>query len=533
MKKQIIVLVLVGILALSFFVSFDKNIVVAYSDYNENGVNETGNQTNNDTNETIPGNYTNNNGNQTGGNEGGTNATDNQTNNDTNEGSNQNDSQEHSNGNITDDPNSAINNISKGRPWSNVSEGLWNKGLGKGLDKILNKSHGRTYEDMEEEINEWKNKFKNITDKELQEKINQSKKLFGQFKQELKFFGRMKYENGFASGNLIQFMFDEMNGTILSYTLLKENSKISVFDLVEIDPFVPKDDPYTRGAVWRCNAENVKLEAHDNPTALLKIKSHQNKTVTFHLSDNITLSETNSNNILSISGAIDGKLVVAGSIKDNNTTDSEIILNSDMISISLYNNSQVFFIASPVEGIGVGIEIENENKIQNAIANGKVGARIYVQKKNQTHNETYTDIDIKTEIAEGKVVIVVNSTEKNGKTVVVDIDFETMNISESSEIIVIFDGEEITMADNYEDLFNSSNNVNESKYLIILGTNGIQVLVSIPSFSEHTITISQASIDLEEDEDDQTPVENYTIYLLVFAVIIITILLYAFYNKRK
>jgi hypothetical protein len=524
MRKEIIVMVFVGMLALTVFASFDQTYVIASSENGENGVNETGNQTNGDLDETVYQNNTTNNGNQTDDNVNETGSNQNNT---------QNNSEDETEEEPADDSNSGSNNKSKGRPWSDVSEEVWNKGIGKGLDKAFNKSHGRWADDeIEEKKNEWKKKFENITNEEIQEKFNNSGRAFGHFKQQLKFFGGLSYEKGYTSGDLIHFMFDEEKGTILSYTLMRNNSNVTVFDLVEITPFTPKDDPVAHGAVWRCNAEKVRLEAHDNPTALLKVKSFENKTVAFYLSDNITVSTTNSSNILSVSGDIDGKLVVTGPIAGNNTTGSMITIGSDMVNVTLYENSHVFFLATPVEGIGVGISEENENKIQNAIANGKVGARVFAQKKNQTHDETYSDMETTTDVKEGKVEIIVNSTEKTGKTIVVDIDFETMNVTDPSDVVVMFDGEEISMADDYDDILNSSDDGNNSEYLIVFGSNGVQVLVSIPSFSEHTITISQASSVIDKD-DDKTTAYDSTVVLLVFAVIIIAIIAYAVYNRKK
>ncbi len=517
-------MVFVGMLALSVFASFDKTSVIADSGNDESGVNETGNQTNGDSNETVSQNTTSNNGNQTEDN-----------NNET--GSNQNDTQDNSDDEAEEEPaenttNSGRNNKSKGRPWSDVSDEIWNKGIGKGLDKAFNKSRGRWNDEIEEKKNEWKDKFENVTDEEVQEKFNNSGRSFGHFKQQLKFFGGMSYDNGYISGDLIHFMFDEENGTIFSYTLIRNNSNVTVFDLVEISPFTAEDEPVAHGAVWRCNAEKVRLEAHDNPTALLKVKSFENKTVVFYLSDNITVSATNSSNILSVSGDVDGKLVVTGPLAGNNTTGSGITISPDMVNVTLYENSHVFFLANPVEGMGVGISEKNENKLQNAIANGKVGARVFAQKKNQTHNETYSDIETTTDVEEGKVEIIVNSTEENGKTIVVDIDFETLNVTDPSDVVVMFDGEEINMADDYDDVLNSSDDGNNSEYLIVIGSNGVQVLVSIPSFSEHTITISQASSVIDKDVDKTTADDN-TIVLLVFAIIIIAIIAYALYNRKK
>jgi len=78
---------------------------------------------------------------------------------------------------------------------------------------------------------------------------------------------------------------------------------------------------------------------------------------------------------------------------------------------------------------------------------------------------------------------------EDGKTVVVNIDDPVL--SDLDNLRVLYDGVEISLADDYEDVLDPFNDDGEAEFLLLFGTEDVQVLVSIPSFSVHRITIAQ------------------------------------------
>ncbi len=68
------------------------------------------------------------------------------------------------------------------------------------------------------------------------------------------------------------------------------------------------------------------------------------------------------------------------------------------------------------------------------------------------------------------------------------VDNRILPVARVGEISVLLDGKEIPLADDYSDVLNPD----REKYLVLVGAKGIQILVSIPSFSTHTITITAA-----------------------------------------
>ncbi|MFC1803592.1 hypothetical protein ACFL0D_06465 [Thermoproteota archaeon] len=113
-------------------------------------------------------------------------------------------------------------------------------------------------------------------------------------------------------------------------------------------------------------------------------------------------------------------------------------------------------------------------------------------------------VDVVTTFSEDKIEIEISSDVDKGKTFVVKIDEDVLDFSDASEIYVFFDGERISLADNYEDILNPNDDSGLSEYLVVQGSGGVQVLVSIAGFSTHTITITTSVPSFEiivEDED--------------------------------
>ena len=403
-----------------------------------------------------------------------------------------------------------------GPQWKNESK------KGKDVEDILSdiidiiNSTGRMLNEseIEKKREDWREKI-NGTSEELLEKWKKGEESLQKMKESHSLFGSLKYENGLAAGDLIKFVFEESTGTILSYTLKRDEGNITVFDSITPSSFDLEDAPTAHGAVWRCNGIHLELEAHDNPTGLLKIKS-KNKQVnlSFNLGKNLTAKTAQKGNIIYINGTLEGKLILSD-CNDNKTVN--ITIEKDLINVSLPEDASILFIASPVKGLGIGIPEEYEDKIENAICERKIGAHIAVQMKNKTlektHIITYANLNISMAVTKGEVKINVSSPEKEGKTVIVDIDEDTLSITSITDVLVVYDGKSISMAENYSDILNTSDDNNLPEYLAVMGSNGVQVLISIPRFSIHTILITKAASPSEG-------IPGFTIALALLAMII-------------
>lgn len=100
------------------------------------------------------------------------------------------------------------------------------------------------------------------------------------------------------------------------------------------------------------------------------------------------------------------------------------------------------------------------------------------------------NVDMDVEMSAEKYVVKVTSDVPKGRTILINLEKDTMAISKSEELLALYDGEEILMADDYADVLNPYDE-NAPEYLVLMGAERIQVLVSIPHFSSHTITVTR------------------------------------------
>ena len=129
-------------------------------------------------------------------------------------------------------------------------------------------------------------------------------------------------------------------------------------------------------------------------------------------------------------------------------------------------------------------------EIDRAIYSGDVGGEILVEKNLDKQVVSYdeqlsiTSLDVES----GRLSLVVNGEENlSGKTIVVNVEEGFFDIN--SDIMVTYDDLEIKMADDIDDILNANDDGSTPEYLIVEGALGVQILVSIPHFSEHSITI--------------------------------------------
>ncbi|UCH72304.1 MAG: hypothetical protein JSW62_01795, partial [Thermoplasmatales archaeon] len=119
--------------------------------------------------------------------------------------------------------------------------------------------------------------------------------------------------------------------------------------------------------------------------------------------------------------------------------------------------------------------------------------------------------------------LLVNGNETSGgKTIVITIGMGIFNFEE--DIVIEYDGESIRMADDLSDALDPNDDGSHPEYLITIGSNGAQILVSIPHFSEHSISIY--SLYVEE-------ITRYTELVAIFAIGILFIAAFVMVRKGK
>lgn len=179
------------------------------------------------------------------------------------------------------------------------------------------------------------------------------------------------------------------------------------------------------------------------------------------------------------------------------------------------------------------VTVENRTLIDTAIEIGHVGGEINVwQKDNKTYEHKisiYDSVNItKLDAKNGEVSFTVSGNEsRTGKTVVINVNSSMFNSDKN--IAVKYDGENIKMADDINDVLNPNDDGSNPEYFVSVGANGTQISVSIPHFSEHEITIYSLAENVVEALGGVTAMIIYIAICMVAAVVFVS----SIYVRRK
>jgi len=181
---------------------------------------------------------------------------------------------------------------------------------------------------------------------------------------------------------------------------------------------------------------------------------------------------------------------------------------------------------------------ETRLEIEKSILSGDVGGEVHVSKENGAKYEydimIYDGVSIEvTYLSFGKMFLIVSGDEhSSGRTIAILTDLEMFNTT--SDFAVEYDGESIKMADNISDVLNPNNDGIHAEYLITIGADGIEILISIPHFSEHEITISTLQPEGPVDEIVES-VGGINAIMLYLSICIVASVLFigTIYMRRK
>ncbi|MEF8873523.1 MAG: PepSY domain-containing protein [Candidatus Thermoplasmatota archaeon] len=174
-------------------------------------------------------------------------------------------------------------------------------------------------------------------------------------------------------------------------------------------------------------------------------------------------------------------------------------------------------------------EREMDKNITDGISQGKVGGEVMIDRAGDRFSDTsisYADMQMMTQVQENdrvRVTVSSNTLGEEGKILAITIYKEVLNADSAEELELTFDEKEIDMADDYEDLTDSSEG---AEYLISTGSEKIEVLVMVPHFSTHSIEIARAETDIGSLVDLQY-------YLPVVAIMAIIVLATVWFTKKE
>lgn len=327
---------------------------------------------------------------------------------------------------------------------------------------------------------------KQMTQEQIKERI---KEMF-QIGLQRRLFGPIDYDNGTVTGFFINFDFNESTGTINNYSVRYGMERLKVFDYIEISKFTVENVKVV-GSIFMASDDTHRIIAHNNPTALLHIKTNGSAEISIAIPGDFEIKQINSNNTCLDTIYRITKDDFIGAIGISNGTASlEERGERTYLNIS-GNDTHLFFRMRPYfQGIGLSMHAQ----LMNAVIEGRICAEIRVMTHNgdaiydaQIYDYRYTFRIVSA--AQNRVTLQVASEQHEGRLFLFVLDNETINVA--NQIQVKLDSHDVAKANSVSEILNATGASNSDARYYGFEIDGLQyLLVYVPHFSEHTIEIS-------------------------------------------
>ena len=215
-----------------------------------------------------------------------------------------------------------------------------------------------------------------------------------------------------------------------------------------------------------------------------------NNMVIIHDTTNGIITESSSEKIESIfevesgiSTKVTGKRVdfseIRASILSSNPESDDVIpsISGNILNVRI-NNGRSIFIANSLSD-------QFDDRVIEGIAENKVGNIVHIDAENSQDITTFGVDTTINNVVQNTVSINVSSEITEGKIMALKISKDVLT---NLNLRILVDGDEIKPAIDIDDLFKND----KLAYLIVIGQD-VEVLVSIPKFSEHQIIVTSAA----------------------------------------
>ncbi len=294
------------------------------------------------------------------------------------------------------------------------------------------------------------------------------------------------HSQGSNYGNFVTFSVDNTTGVVMNYGILG----VTVFDSIKVAGFNFKD-LRTMGALTQIsdNDESVLIQLHDNPAAVINIRTKAAATITFDLADGVKASKED--NVVKIE---DGNLTAF--IVSTNTTSVNIVGREVRIESSRGN---AIFRAVPVN-----MPMDSmHQQFMGEMMNNKAGAEVSIGLSNKYSIVNYSEnMNLMIRSMESdRIRVRVNSTDPAGKFIMMNLDNTSMMWSQGQRIRLYLDNVPMRQFMTAEELYGA----NESCFWLTESDGKrMQALMYIANFSEREVDI------VIEDEPATTPTSAET-----------------------
>ncbi len=282
-------------------------------------------------------------------------------------------------------------------------------------------------------------------------------------------------------GNYVTFTVDNTTGEVSNYSI----SGIAVFDSIKVANFNFKDSK-PQGSLTRITNKDgsVVLQLHDNPAAVINIKTKTAATITFNLADGV--KATKEDKLIKIE-ADNLTAYITG------TNAASINIAGDEIKIESSAGNAIFRAAPVNMPVSKG-----HGRFMAEMMKNRAGAEIAVGEYGKYSIANYsedTNVMIRS-MEKNRMRMTINSTDPSGKFFMMNLDNSSLTWTERQKIRLYIDNKPMRQVMSEDELYNATVS---SFWLTMPGGNRMQAMMYIANFSERTVDV------VVEEEGTPTP----------------------------
>lgn len=285
--------------------------------------------------------------------------------------------------------------------------------------------------------------------------------------------GRFESEgDGQVNGTHVRFTYNESG----IYNFSADN--VSLFDLAfplgEPVRDVRADDD---GTDFELKGRGIKVKAHDNPSGVLKMSADTAARFSF---ENATLQTVNGRHVKFTVGNVSGDIRAGSLLVQDQTLDvvGEVIVHLDQSR---------------------GPHDKHRKEIGEAVVRGHVGAEATIVRSGGGNRSvvdevvSYGNVTVSTLRAErGNLTLAIEGHGTEGRVVVLNVDGQIVGAERKEDLTVFMDNLSIAEASDLPDVLDPDNDGFLPEYYVVFdpGTQSFQLLVSVPHYSVHILSVN-------------------------------------------
>jgi len=334
-------------------------------------------------------------------------------------------------------------------------------------------------------------------------------------------------------GSFTSFEINE-SGISNHHLTVAEDQQICLFEEISVEEFGRYKEKVI-GHTYLLKGNAAEFRLYDNPSTMLRLDVYSfeesGREVSFRLGD-MEVEKRREGMVSLSNGDYSADLISLDSSDpgrhDPGERDDFREENDGFINFTV-EDSSTFIFRMDMDGF----EDEISDFVREKMRIGRIGAEFRIESTEEGHAQkhfTYRDINMKSQMRDEKnLEILVSSEHEEGTLMLLDISSSIMDIESKDDIELRFDGEPASFEEDVDSVDESDG----PSYTLIHGEEGTHILVNVPYFSTHSITVEYLTAPAETVEQYLGSLTYYIPTAVVTAGLVLVGLLNRGFDKRS